>query len=62
MKKEKVSKNEYIKELALVRGWMLDIFYNSCGENIEEVFGKKIASELKVFERKESILIRKSMG
>ena len=58
MKMEK--NNIYIQNLAIIRGWMLDILYNSCGRNIEEVFGKKIASELETLERKESRLITRA--
>lgn len=53
-------KNKYLVELVMVRGWMLDIIYNSCGKNIKEVFGKKVASELKAIERREQDLIVKS--
>lgn len=57
MAKTKISEN--VKNLALIRGWMLDIFYNSCGSDIKEIFGDKASSELKILEKKEARLLAK---
>lgn len=51
--------NKYIKELATVRGCMLDILYDSCSRDIKEIFGKSVDSELKALESRESKMIRK---
>ncbi len=56
MKVEKRNQSHY-KELADIRGWMLDIIYNTCGRSIKEVFGKDIFLELKKLEKEENRVV-----
>ncbi len=59
MKIEKINQSCY-KELADIRGWMLDTIYDACGRNIKEVFGRDIFLELKKLEKGERRAVKKT--